>query len=406
MRISECIKEVINMAVKKYLDFDGLKILASLLKDKFALKNHNHDDVYTKKGHKHEIADTNGLQGALDGKSPVGHKHNISDVNDLEATLNDKVAVGAGTKSAMVYSNIESNGNDAVMVRAETTSHDNSVCFRTNGEVELYDRKQQTPTWKADLNKVNEIPSIKTQLDGKAPKTHKHPVSDVDGLQNALNGKANSTHNHDIANVNGLQGALDGKANTAHNHAMTQVTGLQEALDSKAPSSSINAIDKKATDANNAAQAAKQEVQSHTLNPSQHTIPVTTTGDGAAYVVTQNDIKSLQVGMTLTIVPHVASTTTAPTLNVNNLGAKQIRQRLSSNTSMTTVGYSTSWLSANKPVRLMYDGVFWVTDSTRPDANAIYNKITVDKFDDSIGTIAIQRDEPTDAHVKLWVKPV
>ena len=80
---------------------------------------------------------------------------------------------------------------------------------------------------------------------------------------------------------------------------------------------------------------------------------VTTAGDGNAYTATVSNFPSLVVGKKITIIPHVTSAKANPTLNVNELGAKYIRQRLSTTTSTTTAGQSASWLVANKPITVI-----------------------------------------------------
>lgn len=104
---------------------------------------------------------------------------------------------------------------------------------------------------------------------------------------------------------------------------------------------------------------------------------VTTTGNGSAYKATVDGITSLSAGVSFMMVPHVTSEATSPTLNVNSLGAVNIRRRVSSSTGTTSAGYSADWLSAGKPVRVTYDGSFWIVDLVKP--NAI----------DIIGTVAI-----------------
>lgn len=95
---------------------------------------------------------------------------------------------------------------------------------------------------------------------------------------------------------------------------------------------------------------------------------ITTSGDGAAYTATVDGMDTLTKGMSFIMIPHTVSTATAPTLNVNSLGAKSIRRRLSSATTSTSAGYNASWLSANKPVRVEYDGTFWIADLPKPVA--------------------------------------
>lgn len=100
-----------------------------------------------------------------------------------------------------------------------------------------------------------------------------------------------------------------------------------------------------------------------------------TSGSGSAYTATVTGL-SLVAGNSFVMVPHTASTTTAPTLNVNGLGAKNIRMRLSSNTSSTIQLIRSDFLVANKPVRVVYDGTYWVLDDfVQPDASCLYGTL-------------------------------
>lgn len=101
-------------------------------------------------------------------------------------------------------------------------------------------------------------------------------------------------------------------------------------------------------------------------------IPIaSTSGDGASYTAVVNGMTSLTVGMSFMMIPHTVSTSTAPTLNVNNLGAKTIRRRVSNATQSTSTGYNASWLSANKPIMVTYDGMFWIADILKPSATDV-----------------------------------
>lgn len=105
---------------------------------------------------------------------------------------------------------------------------------------------------------------------------------------------------------------------------------------------------------------------------------VNTAGTGAAYTATVPNMDALTVGKTITIIPHTTSTSANATLNVNGLGAKYIRQRLSTNTGATAAGYTDGWILANKPLTLMYNGTYWVSEITRPDANTIYGTTKIE----------------------------
>ena len=95
---------------------------------------------------------------------------------------------------------------------------------------------------------------------------------------------------------------------------------------------------------------------------------ITTSGDGSAYTATVEGISSLTAGICFTMIPHAESTVDNPTLNVNGLGAKLLRRRVSSSTSTTTVGASEDWLASGKPVNVMYDGNWWIVDLPKPNA--------------------------------------
>ena len=95
---------------------------------------------------------------------------------------------------------------------------------------------------------------------------------------------------------------------------------------------------------------------------------VVTSGTGAGYTATVEGITSLVAGVSFTMIPHVVSASTAPTLNVNNLGAKTIRRRVSNTVGATSAGYNASWLTESKPIRVEYDGTYWIADLPKPSA--------------------------------------
>jgi hypothetical protein len=106
---------------------------------------------------------------------------------------------------------------------------------------------------------------------------------------------------------------------------------------------------------------------------------VTTTGTGAAYVATVPGITSLTAGASFVMVPHVNSTATAPTLNVNGLGAKGLR-RYTSTSALANSGYSAGWLTSTIPVTVMYSGSFWIVkELTKPSAEDLSGTVSVAK---------------------------
>lgn len=72
---------------KKFLDFDGLSHLVTLImafiKNYASPKNHNHDTEYAKTNHTHTTAQVSGLDAALASKAASNHTHNsIVDAGD------------------------------------------------------------------------------------------------------------------------------------------------------------------------------------------------------------------------------------------------------------------------------------------------------------------------------------
>ena len=107
-------------------------------------------------------------------------------------------------------------------------------------------------------------------------------------------------------------------------------------------------------------------------------VPIVTAGSGSSYTATIDGVTELYNGLQLNLLPHANSTTTSVTLNVNGLGAKLIRQRLSSNTSIGVVGATDNWIVANKPITVTYNGQAWMAELVRPDANNLYGTVKVE----------------------------
>lgn len=107
-------------------------------------------------GHKHEIADVNGLQTALDSKSGVGHKHVAADITDLQALLDAKAPLASPALTGNPTAPTQAVGNSSTRI-ATTAFVANAV---TNG------------------------------VAGKADAGHTHVIEDTTGLQDILDAKA------------------------------------------------------------------------------------------------------------------------------------------------------------------------------------------------------------------------
>lgn len=105
---------------------------------------------------------------------------------------------------------------------------------------------------------------------------------------------------------------------------------------------------------------------------------ILTGGTSSAYTATIEGITELEPGISFIMIPHATSSKAEPTLNVNNLGAKPIWQRLSTATSSIIRSADRNWLYVGSPITVTYDGYFWVAELTRPDASNINGVVPVE----------------------------
>lgn len=180
-----------------------------------------------------------------------------------------------------------------------------------------------------------------------------------------------------LSNIQDVQ--EEAKDKTPKSHASTDTKyGVASASSyghAKASTTTPKAPDTAAVGSETAAFARGDHV--HPMQVAMH--GVTTAGDGAAYTATVEGITALTAGAAFIMIPHTGSTTIAPTLNVNGLGARVLRQRLSASTGSSTDGGVEDWVVAGKPVFAMYDGFDWVVEIARPYANSIYGVVAVNK---------------------------
>lgn len=106
-------------------------------------------------------------------------------------------------------------------------------------------------------------------------------------------------------------------------------------------------------------------------------VVVASSTDGVNYAAVSDSVEELYPGLSITIIPNKESASTTPKLNVNGLGDKFIRRRASNSTATTVPASSNDWLGANKPISLMYDGMFWIADFPRPNAADMYGNINM-----------------------------
>lgn len=155
------------------------------------------------------------------------------------------------------------------------------------------------------------------------------------------------------------------------------VSGLSDAVSSTANS----VIDSKLTDINAhlTNKANPHNVTAEQIGALSSTPVSMASTDGAVYTCTVAGITSLTAGASFIGVPAVDSTSTVVKLNVSGLGEKLLRRRVSSGSATTAAGYNNDWLTAGKPLNIMYDGSFWVVDIVQPNANDLMGSVPVTK---------------------------
>lgn len=368
--------------------------------------------------HTHPTAQITGLDAALAGKASASHKHDAGDITSGVLPIGRGGTGGASAAAANynILSGIPASSIDAadtdkfVVMHTSPTTSTGRLLTKTAAQVWAWIKSKTDPLYAArthnhdsayaakshnhDAGNITSgtLPigrggtgagtadaALKNLMDNctvggtaapsddlwyftanldatQPPVKRKHSAlwsyikSKTDPLYQPRGSYAASSHTHSIANVTNLQSQLDSKqpkgsyAASSHTHTISNVTNLQTELDKK-----------------------QDKIQ-----------PVTTSGTGAAYTASVPHIKTLTAGATFTMVPHVVSADVSPTLNVNNLGAKPIRQRLSNSTLSTAPGATANWLAAGKPVEMMYDGQFWVVDFVRPNMLSAYGVLPVE----------------------------
>ena len=125
--------------------------------------------------------------------------------------------------------------------------------------------------------------------------------------------------------------------------------------------------------------------------------------DGVAYSATVPGVTELYTGLEITIIPQVESTSETITLDVNGLGAKNVRLPLSSNTTTLVMPAQPDYYTAGRPVKLRYDATWlnnkgaWVAaERQRTSGSDLYGSVITVKtvnllIDGWSGTTAIRQ---------------
>ena len=367
--------------------------------------------------HTHPTAQITGLDAALAGKASASHKHDAGDITSGVLPIGRGGTGGTTAKSAQ--HNILADMNEVTDDVNDNTTVLSSYISSSASMGSVYKRKLST-LWPWIKSKTDPLYATRTHNHDSAyaAKSHNHDAGNITSgtlpigrggtgagtadaaLKNLMDNctvGGTAAPSDDLwyftANLDATQPPVKRKhsalwsyiksktdplyqprgsyAAASHTHSISNITNLQAQLDSKQPKGSYAASSHTHTISN------VTNLQTELDKKQVKIQPVTTAGTGSAYTANVPHIKALTAGMKFTMVPHVVSAAVSPTLNVNNLGAKPIRQRLSNSTLSTAPGATENWLAAGKPVNVMYDGASWVVDFVRPNMASAYGVLPV-----------------------------
>ena len=114
-------------------------------------------------------------------------------------------------------------------------------------------------------------------------------------------------------------------------------------------------------------------------DPGEMPIVTAKSTDGITYTATVDGMDSLVVGKEIMIIPNHDSASLSPTLNVNGLGAKQLKCPLINNNVSTTTPSSTVWMYSDYPVKVRWNGKFWITDLYQIPSSSLYGVVSIAK---------------------------
>lgn len=109
-----------------------------------------------------------------------------------------------------------------------------------------------------------------------------------------------------------------------------------------------------------------------------------TSTDGITYTANVENVTELYNGMEIIIIPNMTSKSKTTTLNVNGLGAVNVRQPLSFSTFVATAPTREGFLYGDTPCRLMYHanyasgGIWLMADKQKTSAQDLYGTVPVE----------------------------
>lgn len=191
-----------------------------------------------------------------------------------------------------------------------------------------------------------------------------------------VTGKGLSTNDYTTTEKNKLAGIADGANKTVVDSTLS--TTSTNPVQNKVVTTIVDDLSELIGGTSVATQISEAVADKVSAANGQYAI--TTAGTGLAYTATVPGIAALTVGASFIMIPHVVSESAAPTLDVNGLGAKPIKRRLSNLSTSVQNGYTTTWLAANKPFRIIYDGTQWIVEGhEKPTSADLYGTMPIEK---------------------------
>ena len=349
------------------------------------------------------------LKTLIDNKADVGHTHTKNQVglgnvdNTADANKSVKYATSAESASTATTANrVANTGVGSADVARNVWFSDSSI---------------ETARVSDDNFKYNPSGNLlTTNISGNAATASSVDWENVSGKPSAFT-PASHTHDDRYYTESEINTKLNEKANSSHTHTKSQITDFPTSMpasdvyswakQSSKPSYSASEVGAVPTSRKVNGKALSSDISlsagdvgaapsSHSHNYAGSSSAggsanwakgadyanyafsengVSASGNGSVYTAAVNGF-SLVTGKSIVIIPDVTSNTTTPTLNVSNTGPKNIRMRLSSSTSSTIPLINSSFLTQNKPVKVTYDGTYWVIDDfIQPDANHLYGTL-------------------------------
>lgn len=353
---------------------------------------HTHDDRYYTEAEINTKIDA--INESIDGKAAKSHEHSAADITSGTLSSDRLPSIPVGKLDGVISSsNLPSYVDDVL-------EYENKTSFPTSGETgKIYVDKNTNLTYRWSGTAYVEIsPSIAL---GETSSTAF--AGDKGKIAYNHSQKTGNPHGTTIADISSLQSTLDAKVPSTR-----KVNGKVLSADITLAKGDVG-LD----NVDNTSDAEKSVKSAESANT---IVAVTTSGTGDAYVATVPGITALTAGANFIMVPHTKSTSISATLNVNDLGAKTLRVQLSNSSSTVVAPVYDYFLGANKPVKVIYNGSFWVVQLIRPDANTIYGTVKIENGGTGAKTAAdaitnlgglsvvVSNTEPTNNNCAIWIE--